>query len=186
MSILGSGSNPILIFGAIHGNEPTSAQLAQRLLDFLADDPQLCSQLPVAILPAANPDGLAKGTRHNINGVDCNRNFPATNWRRSKPGHRYYGGPRPLSEPETRAIIKAVRTIQPSLIVAVHSFPRGGFCNNYDGPRPAQDVAQLMAKYNKYPPKASMGYPTPGSFGSWAASIWVSPLLPLNYLVSSL
>ena len=25
-----------------------------------------------------------------------------------------------------------------------------------------------MARHNRYPVKASMGYPTPGSFGSWA------------------
>ena len=180
LSILGSGSNPIFIFGGIHGHEPTSAQLAQRLLSFLQNNPQARSGVPVAILPAANPDGLAKGTRQNLHGVDCNRNFPATNWRRSKPGHRYYGGPRPLSEPETRAIIKAVRILQPSLIVSVHSFPAGGFCNNYDGPSSARDVAELMAKHNKYPPKASIGYPTPGSFGSWAGIDRAIPTITLE------
>ena len=168
MHILGAGANPIFIFGGIHGNESKTTPLAQRLLDLLRDNPHLRAGVPVAILPAANPDGLAKGTRKNINGVDCNRNFAATNWRNSKPGHQYYGGAQPLSEPETRAIVEAVRSLQPGLIVATHSFPRGGFCNNYDGPRPAQDMCELMTNYNGYPPKASMGYPTPGSFGSWA------------------
>ena len=168
MYVLGSGANPIFIFGGIHGHEPTAAQLAEKMLRLLRENPHLRAGVPVAILPAANPNGLAKGNRHNANGVDCNRNFAASNWRRSRPGHRYYGGPKPLSEPETRAIVEAVRSLRPGLIVSIHSFPGGGFCNNYDGPGPAQDVAELMANYNGYPPKASIGYPTPGSFGSWA------------------
>ena len=166
MHVFGSGPNPVLIFGGIHGREPTSAQLAKRLLAFIRQNPQIWVNDPIAILPAANPDGLAKGIRQNINGVDCNRNFPATNWRKSRPGNRYYGGPRPLSEPETRAIVKAVRILQPRFIVAIHSIGGERFCNNYDGP--AQLLAEIMARRNHYPVKATMGYSTPGSFGSWA------------------
>ncbi len=44
--------------------------------------------------------------------------------------------------------------------------PGGNFCNNYDGPAGA--LAEIMARKNHYPVKASIGYPTPGSFGSWA------------------
>ena len=166
MYVFGSGPKPILIFGGIHGTEPTSAQLANRLVRFLRDKPQIWRNTPIAILPQANPDGLAKGTRQNINGVDCHRNFPAHNWRTSRPGNRYYGGPRPLSEPETRAIVQAVQMLEPRFIVAIHSIPGGKYCNNYDGP--ARVLAEIMAQENHYPVKASMGYPAPGSFGSWA------------------
>ena len=166
MTVFGSGPNPIFIFGGIHGDEPTSAQLARRLLGFLHENPRIWQSTSVAILPVANPDGLAKGTRKNINGVDCNRNFSATNWRKSRRGHRYYGGPRPSSEPETRVIIEAVQTLQPQSIVAIHSMPGGKFCVNYDGP--ARDLAEIMANKNHYPPKANIGYRTPGSFGTWA------------------
>ncbi len=164
--VFGSRPNPIFIFGGIHGHEPTSAQLARRLLSFLHRNPWICQNTSVAILPSANPDGLAKGSRQNINGVDCNRNFPATNWQTSRPGQRYYGGPRPLSEPETSAIVKAVLILQPQSIISIHSMRGGNFCVNYDGP--ARDLAETMAGKNQYPVKASIGYPTPGSFGSWA------------------
>lgn len=166
MTVFGAGSNPVLIFGGIHGHEPTGAQLAQRLVRYLGRNPHIWRRTPIAILPQANPDGLVKGTRQNINGVDCNRNFAARNWRRSRAGHRFYGGPRALSEPETRAIVKAVQMLEPRFIVAIHSMADGGFCNNYDGP--ARFLAQIMARENHYPVKGSIGYPTPGSFGSWA------------------
>ena len=166
MTVFGSRPNPIFIFGGIHGDEPTSAQLARRLVGYLRTNPQIWESTSVAILHSANPDGLARGTRQNSNGVDCNRNFPTSNWQRSRRGDRYYGGPRALSEPETGAIIKAVQTLQPSSIVAIHSMGGGKFCVNYDGP--AGDLARTMAKKNHYPPKASIGYATPGSFGTWA------------------
>lgn len=178
MTVFGSSPNPILIFGGIHGHEPTSAQLANRLVRFLRQNPRIWQNTSIAILPQANPDGLAKGTRQNINGVDCNRNFPANNWRTSRPGHRFYGGPRPLSEPETRAIVKAVQTLQPRFIVAIHSMPGGDYCNNYDGP--ARVLAEIMAQKNHYPVKASIGYPTPGSFGSWAGVDQKIPTITLE------
>ena len=34
----------------------------------------------VVITPVANPDGFAENVRHNANGVDLNRNFPASNF----------------------------------------------------------------------------------------------------------
>ena len=178
MHVLGSGGNPIFIFGGIHGHEPTAAQLGEQMLDFLLDHPRAWAGSSVAILPVANPDGLAKGTRQNFNGVDCNRNFAARNWKKGRPGHRYYGGPRPLSEPETRAIAEAVQTLRPKAIIAIHSMPGGKFCNNYDGP--ARGLAEIMARKNHYPVKASIGYPTPGSFGSWAGIDLQIPTITLE------
>lgn len=77
-----------------------------------------------------------------------------------------YGGPSPASEPETRAIIRFIEKYAPATIITVHSISGGRFCNNYDGP--GRRVAQAMARRNAYPVTASIGYPTPGSFGTWA------------------
>jgi hypothetical protein len=71
----------------------------------------------VWIVRNLNPDGVARGTRLNGRGVDLNRNFPA-GWRRS--GRRWdaeYSGPRPLSEPETRAARKLVRFVRPKITI---------------------------------------------------------------------
>jgi protein MpaA len=165
MDVIGYGLDRALIFGGIHGNEPTSAALARQLLEHLRAHPELAEGRTVAVLTEANPDGLRKRSRANANGVDLNRNFPASNWRRSRgtsPGHGAAAG----SEPETRAIMRAVKLINPTRIVSIHSCRRGNHCNNYDGP--AEHFARQMSRRNRYPVRASMGYPTPGSFGSWA------------------
>lgn len=166
MYVLGKGLHPTFIFGAIHGDEPVSKALAQRMLDYLSAHPAAWAGRCVAVLPEVNPDGILRGTRQNARAVDCNRNFPATNWRLGRHGSRYYGGPSAASEPETQAIVKAVNMLRPGRIVSIHSISDGRHCNNYDGP--ARELAEGMAASNHYPPRGSIGYPTPGSFGTWA------------------
>lgn len=159
----GDGPEVVLVFGAIHGNEPESARLTTALLAELRRTPESCAGRTVAVIPVANPDGLAAGTRYNAAGVDLNRNFPARNWRRGK---RY--GTQPASEPETQALLAAIARLQPVRIVAVHSISGQRRCVNYDGP--AADLAAHLAAANHYPVAATIGYPTPGSFGSWAGA----------------
>lgn len=165
LEVFGHGGDRVLIFGGIHGSEPTSAALAKSLADHLRINWDLFTGRTIAILAAANPDGLASGRRTNARGIDLNRNFPARNWQQSgRSGRR--NGPAPASEPETKAIMRAVEIIRPNRIIAIHSTGDGTHCNNYDGP--ALQLAQTMARFNRYPVTATMGYPTPGSFGSWA------------------
>jgi protein MpaA len=164
--LFGTGPNPTFIFAGIHGDEGVASDLARKLADHLRANPSAWTGRSVAILTEANPDGLAAGTRGNSHGVDCNRNFPASNWSRAARGARYNGGPSAASEPETRAIIQAVNMLRPGRIVSLHAISGGKHCNNYDGP--AENLANKMAACNHYPVKASIGYPTPGSFGTWA------------------
>lgn len=155
-----------LVIAAIHGDEPSAAFVGQRLVDYLREHPECTrdSGTVVGVIPLANPDGVALRTRTNANGVDCNRNFPASNWRSTRPG-RNHTGPSPASEPETRAVMHAVETLRPTRVVSIHSPLR---CNNYDGPPAALALAQIMSRHNGYPVEASIGYATPGSFGTWA------------------
>lgn len=148
---------PALIFGAIHGDEPASAELCTRYLDALKHSPP---PRDVFIVPVANPDGLALERKNNARDVDLNRNFDARNWQRPcSPG--YDPGPAPLSEPEALALSRLIAEILPALIVAVHQPLR---CVNWDGP--AAPLAEAMARACGYPATPSVGYPTPGSFGS--------------------
>jgi protein MpaA len=156
-----------LVIAAIHGDEPPAAFVGRKLLEFLRAHPEATrgnGVRAVGVIPVANPDGVAVRTRTNARGVDCNRNFPATNWQPTRPG-RNYTGPSPASEPETRAIMRAVETLAPARVVSIHSPLR---CNNYDGPPAALALARLMSLHNGYPVEASVGYATPGSFGTWA------------------
>jgi protein MpaA len=102
----------VLVVGAIHGNETAGIAVVRRL-----------QQLPVPagvdlwLVVTVNPDGVAKGTRGNAHGVDLNRNFPL-GWRRL--GGVYASGPRALSEPESRAVVRLVRRVRPRLSIWFH------------------------------------------------------------------
>ena len=178
LHLFGKSKDVTFIFAGIHGDEPTSRRVAERLIAYLKATPSAWHGRSVAVMPAVNPDGLARGTRQNARGVDCNRNFPARNWSASRPGSRYYGGPSPLSEPETRAVAAVVECYKPRRIISIHSISGDRHCNNYDGPGEA--LARAMAEGNGYPPKASIGYPTPGSFGSWAGVDKGTPTVTLE------
>lgn len=163
---LGDGADRTLIIGGVHGDEPQSTEVTQRLIDLLEAEPDRLAGRQVLLIAAMNPDGLAKRRRQNAAGVDLNRNFPASNWKQSHSRGRYHGGPEAASEPETKAIIDVVEQFRPTKIVTVHCISGGRACNNFDGP--GEPLAAAMHEANGYPVKPTIGYPTPGSLGSWA------------------
>lgn len=155
-----------LILGAMHGDEPKSAYVVRRLCERLEEWSRLGALAACVLVPVVNPDGYARRARRNAHGVDINRNFPTSDWSPIATRARNHPGPRPLSEPESRAIHRLVLNARPKWIVSVHSISNGKFCNNYDGP--GRPLARLFAKVNGYPVTDTIGYPTPGSFGAWA------------------
>lgn len=156
--ITGGRGPAILVFGVIHGNEPAGEPLLKSFLEYLKSHPKSYGGRRLVVIPVLNPDGLLSKSRYNSRGVDLNRNFPAKNFKKSKRN-----GPYPSSEPETKALMKMIRQFRPTRILAVHA-PL--FCVNYDGP--ADALARSMAQASGYPLKPSIGYPTPGSLGSYA------------------
>ena len=174
MHTFGSGPHPVLILGGIHGSEKNSADCAALLVEHLKLHPPVA---PIAVIPAANPDGLARGVRTNAHRVDLNRNFPTANWTLSHYKGPYFGGPSAGSEPETQAYINILNTLEPSRILSIHSIV-GNTCNNYDGP--AEPLARLMSPLNGYPAKDTIGYPTPGSLGAWAGIDRKIPMITLE------
>jgi protein MpaA len=102
-----------LVVGCIHGNECAGTAVTR----ILARSSPAVDLWVVSIL---NPDGFALGRRQNARGVDLNRNFPSE-WRASgRPWDPEYPGPRPLSEPETRAATRLIRRIRPSVTIWFH------------------------------------------------------------------
>jgi hypothetical protein len=152
----------VFVFGGLHGDEPKSVRLCERLI---AELESVDDEMNICAMPLTNPDGFALRRRTNAAGVDLNRNFPTTNWSPVGAGTRYAPGAFPASEPETRVIMGMVERLAPSVIVAVHSISRGKFCNNFDGP--GEEYALRLADRNGYPVTPSIGYPTPGSLGAW-------------------
>ncbi len=162
----GNGGDAILVFGGFHGDEPAGAAVARELIALLRSHPGLSDGRRIAIVPEVNPDGLMANRRTNARGVDINRNLPASNWLAARSGNRALHGTAAASEPETRAVLEAIRIVRPVRILTIHCIRRGGACVNYDGP--ASALARAMAAVNGYPVRPTMGYETHGSLGSWA------------------
>ena len=114
-----SRSGEILVVGCIHGNECAGGRVT-RLLASLRRQ----ARSDVWLVHDLNPDGSARATRQNARGVDLNRNYPP-GWRAGgKPWDPYYPGTRPLSEPETRAIVRLILRIRPETTIWFHQ-PQG-------------------------------------------------------------
>ena len=92
--VTGDGPDVTIIMATIHGSESAGTPLVHELKTRLHEQISLVGR-QVILVPVANPDGFASGQRHNVNDVDLNRNFPASNRR-----ERASSGESPLSEPE--------------------------------------------------------------------------------------
>lgn len=172
----GKGPDLTLIVGGIHGDEKTSIAVALKLCDELPRMSRLMDGHRVVVIPILNPDGFVYGTRTNAEGVDLNRNFPAINWGMGPRDPRYFPGLSSGSEPETRAAVALVERRRPSKIIALHD-PLT--VNNFDG-RQSEGLARAMSIHNRHPVTGSIGYPTPGSFGTWAGVERFIPMVTLE------
>ena len=146
----------VLVIGVFHGDEPDGEYLINR---YLSEKNETKNRL--LFIPCLNPDGLANGTRTNANGVDLNRNFPAQNWELGEK-NEYFGGDSPASEQETKFLVYVIDKYKPDLIITLHEPYQ---VVNYDGP--AKDIAQKISEITGYKTEESIGYPTPGSFGTY-------------------
>ena len=104
-----------LVVGVIHGSEPAGLAVIAQLRRL-----PLPPHVHLWLVPTANPDGLAAGTRQNAHGVDLNRNWPAAWGHNGVPWDGYYSGPRPMSEPENRAMRAFILRIKPKLTIWYH------------------------------------------------------------------
>ncbi|MEZ4363380.1 MAG: DUF2817 domain-containing protein [Kofleriaceae bacterium] len=148
---------PALLFGAIHGDEPASAMMLERLADELVERPP---GRETWIIPCVNPDGVLAGSKNNARDVDLNRNFAAKNWSAAYAAG-YNPGAAPEDQPETRALVELIASVGAERLIAVHATFR---VVNWDGA--GRGLAEEMAARCGYPASGDLGYPTPGSFGS--------------------
>ncbi len=150
----GESAKNILVIGVFHGDEPQGKFLIENYLQY--NDSNLL------FIPCLNPDGMALGVRTNFHGVDLNRNFPTKNWELTEK-NEFYGGEKPSSEIETQFLVKIIEKYNPKLILTLHAPFK---VVNYDGH--AREISEKISEIIKYPVEASIGYPTPGSFGTYA------------------
>lgn len=157
----------VLIIGVFHGDEPQGKFLIERYLTEKYPPQVEGKNNNLLFIPCLNPDGMQNNTRTNSNGVDLNRNFPTQNWGEDTSAagynpHDYYAGKSPASEIETQFVIDIIEKYQPKMILTLHAPYK---IVNYDGP--AKEIAQKISDIIGYPVEESIGYPTPGSFGTY-------------------
>ncbi len=153
----GNNINPkVIVIGVFHGDEPQGDYLIRKYFSI-----NLATNL--LLIPCLNKSGMLNNKRVNSNGVDLNRNFPTKNWVSGDINGDYYGGQNPASELETRFLISIIEKFNPKAILTIHSPYR---LVNYDGD--AKELADKIASIMEYPVEENIGYPTPGSFGTWA------------------
>jgi len=157
--------NKIAIIGSMHGDEPQGQYIINSLIEYLYKNLQLVDNKQILLIPAANPDGLSKKTRGNANRVDLNRNFPTKNWQAKKIRDQYFPGDYPGSEVETNILLKYIQDFAPDVIINIHSPLR---VIDFAGKK-GIEAANMIAKFNNYPTTSNIGYPTPGSFGTYFA-----------------
>ncbi len=143
----------LLIIGVFHGDE---FQGEYFINSYLEKSPQ-AGKNSLYFIPKLNPSGVRK----NLNGVDLNRNFPTKNWVLGK-NNDYFGGLKPNSEKETQFLVNLIDKNNFDAIITIHAPYK---TINYDGP--AETLAQKISDYLNYPPSSDIGYPTPGSFGTY-------------------
>jgi len=154
--VIGKGEDAVLIMASVHGDETAGTPLVRRMAEYLRGHPEMLEGRKVMLLPMVNPDGGKRNSRYNARGVDLNRNFAAVN-RRNSRRHGFSA----LSEPETRAIVRAIRQCDPNRVIVLHQ-PLA--CIDYDGP--GRNLAEHIAKYCNLPVR-KLGA-MPGSLGSYA------------------
>ncbi|ROR14918.1 murein tripeptide amidase MpaA [Erwinia sp. JUb26] len=160
-----------LILAGTHGDETAAVVTLSCAMRSLQDQHRRHH-----VVLAVNPDGCQLGLRANANGVDLNRNFPAANWKNGDTVYRWNSaaaerdvllstGDRAGSEPETQALCQLIHQLKPQWIVTFHE-PLACIEDPHESP-----LGHWLAEQTALPLVTSVGYATPGSFGSWCADL---------------
>jgi murein peptide amidase A len=138
-----AGTRVALVVGVVHGDERAGLRIVRAIKREASRRAAALAGTQLWAIATVNPDGLRAHTRKNSHGVDLNRNFPYR-WRSNVPhSSGYYPGPRPASEPETRAVMAFVRRMQPDLSIWYHQ-PWGAVLACHGSPQVAVEYAKLV------------------------------------------
>lgn len=151
----------VLCLGGVHGDEIEGVTLAWSLWDEFIKSYLL--KINLILIPEFNPDGVLYKTRCNANNVDLNRNLPTKDWTAQVLNPRYPPGSHAASEPETQAFLEFWNSKKIEFVFSLHSWNP---LINTNGP--CDQEAQVLHQHLGSPIEPSMGYPTPGSLGTFS------------------
>ena len=150
----------VLLIGGVHGDEIEGIQAANGLLQ--AFSKSFTYKLRVTLIPILNLDGALRSQRRNARGVDLNRNLPTQDWSPEVAKEKYNPGPHANSEPENHALVEHLKSTPPKFIITLHSWkPMLNTNGNCDA------VANAISSRTGYIITPDIGYPTPGSLGTY-------------------
>lgn len=174
-----NGKVAIVVVGGIQGDQPTTRDLVNAIINDLKQNPEkVPSDTRITLIPIINPDGLAMGSRYNAQSVDLNRNWDTADWKSNaavpgypdgKPGA---GGMQPFSEPETRALRDYLNNLQANVsslrILILHSSVRISSGQIYPGGNSALGLSNAYANATGYAIEQSWAaYVTSGEAVTW-------------------
>jgi murein peptide amidase A len=164
-------SRYLYLLGGVHGDEVEGVYVLKELFAWLKTEHTL-KDLPMIVIPILNVDGYRANSRTNAHLVDLNRNLPTKDWSTEHTKPRYNPGPKPLSEPENQFLVKILDKYKPGMIISFHTWKP---ILNYNGN--CKDEAEFLAGFNNYEVASDIGYPTPGSLGTFATEKYNCPVL---------
>lgn len=136
---LGPEKHRVLVIGPLAGNQPAGIALADKLASHCRSSGDGLGNLAVTIVRDPNPDGRAKFQAANGGDVDLNRNFHTTNWQREIRAGRSLSGTAAGSEPETKAVVRAMDEFRPDQIIVLRASGQPGIgCLDADQPLAGQ------------------------------------------------
>lgn len=142
----------IYLMAAQHGDERNT----RRILEYFVREVKLISRdfrnnRRIIMIPLYNPDGYKRHHRMTTGDIDLNRDFPTSDGDEENP-----------RGPETRAFLKLLKKYPPALIYNIHQPFRVVLA--YEGD---EELAKPFATLSDYPLGQDVGYPTPGSLGTY-------------------
>lgn len=158
----GKGPRKVVLVGNIHGGtEENTHRLALEMISHFEEHlEEIPADVTLWIIPTANPDGLAKGTRRNAHGVDLNRN--AYNEGDSCTENDWVadtyttegiieggGGPYPFSEVETRVLRDFLEDAQ--AVVFYHSMAGMILVTSCADHPPSTELGRCLSQATGYP-----------------------------------
>jgi len=116
---VGQGSNKILMWSQMHGNESTTTKALFDLFNYLEENEAVLNSCSLVIIPILNPDGAEEYTRMNAADVDLNRDAQRLSQPESKLLRMVFDGFKPdycFNLHGQRTIFSAGETNNPATI----------------------------------------------------------------------